>query len=544
MDRSNNSARKPQPAAVGGVSQGGGFWGNGGKGGAVSGVDEGDDDSDSDSEGEKHLTSRRRGEEGRDGAGGVGGGGVGGRRMPPQVPTSARLGETHLGGAAERIRGGTSEGVRDGRGGGGGVEGEFLACKVFSGSRRGYVFKLGDLGLGYYRDRPLHLLGEHIDTYVPSPEREKGRGGRAGGGGRRETDGSAQSSATPTIGSDEEDVDSDSSNEGGNASKNGQSGPVLMAQKKQGFLDKMAGLAVKQLVKHSTPDTWNEKDWAKAEALHRDPKTKIELEKAGKKGKLDPDDLIDKDQKRASQKKSKKKVKESDDEDTPSDDEETFQQDLERRGIKDASASQKRNQQGAKKRSKGHNSSSDEEEQEEEAVRKQTGGSRTKADSRLCTTGSLFGGGRLTGLCTGASAGHESEEEEEEEDRSSAASNSQDSEDEQDAAARRKRAKALKRKLQVQQRLSSNHEGRKSAASLPGWGETISSMNWSLASQKLKEETSRARANLTIKVVEGIDKLHKDTETLQKRAADFTKDLYTSRDNTMPMYRGDDPDSD
>jgi hypothetical protein len=304
----------------------------------------------------------------------------------------------------------------------------------------------------------------------------------------------------------------------------------------------MAGLAVKQLVKHSTPDTWNEKDWAKAEALHRDPKTKIELEKAGKKGKLDPEDLIDKDQKRASQKQSKKKVNESDDEDTPSDDDDTFQQDLERRGIKDPTASEKRNQQGAKKGSKGRNSSSDEEE-EEEAVRKNIEGSRKEADSRLCTTGSFFGGGRLTGLCTGASAGHESEEEEEE-DRSSAASNSQDSEDEQDAAARRKRATALQRKLHIQQRLSSNHEGRKSTASLPGWGETISSMNWSLASQKLKEETNRARANLTIKVAEGIDKLSKDTETLQKRAADFTKDLYTQRDNTMPMYRGDDPDSD
>ena len=36
---------------------------------------------------------------------------------------------------------------------------------------------------------------------------------------------------------------------------------------KGGFLDKMAGLAVKQLVKHSTPDLWNEEEWAKAEAL-------------------------------------------------------------------------------------------------------------------------------------------------------------------------------------------------------------------------------------------------------------------------------------
>jgi hypothetical protein len=159
----------------------------------VFGADEGDDDSDSDSEGEKHLTSRRRGEEGRGGGGGGGGGGgvgerggggsPGGRRMPPQVPTSARGGGTQIGAAAERIRGGISEGVREGRGGGGGVEGEFLACKVFSGSRRGYVFKLGDLGLGYYRDRPLHLVGEHIDTYVICALTGEGGGtGRAGGG--------------------------------------------------------------------------------------------------------------------------------------------------------------------------------------------------------------------------------------------------------------------------------------------------------------------------------------------------------------------------
>ena len=39
------------------------------------------------------------------------------------------------------------------------------------------------------------------------------------------------------------------------------------AVSKGGFLDKMAGLAVKQLVKHSTPDLWNEEEWAKAEAL-------------------------------------------------------------------------------------------------------------------------------------------------------------------------------------------------------------------------------------------------------------------------------------
>ena len=34
---------------------------------------------------------------------------------------------------------------------GGGEADEFLRCKAYCGSKRGYVFKAGKLGLGYYR---------------------------------------------------------------------------------------------------------------------------------------------------------------------------------------------------------------------------------------------------------------------------------------------------------------------------------------------------------------------------------------------------------
>jgi hypothetical protein len=62
-----------------------------------------------------------------------------------------------------------------------------------------------------------------------------------------------------------------------------------------------------------------------------------------------------------------------------------------------------------------------------------------------------------------------------------------------DAWARQERRKGVGRQ---EQQTGDPHEGRKSTAWLPGWGDTLSSMNWSAAQQKIREVRRRKRSSL------------------------------------------------
>ena len=172
----------------------------------------------------------------------------------------------------------------------------------------------------------------------------------------------------------------------------------------------------------------------------------------------------------------------------------------------------------------------------------------------------------VAGLCNGMSKGHESDDAEQD----------QLDSDDSDAAQRRRRRNKKRERQGGEGTRAGQHEGRKSTASLPGWGETLSSMNWSLASQvacvsvclcpimssvcvstferacqlsmwytqKFKEETSKAKGEIQFKLAESLEKVVQSTQTLKKRAEDITENLTgRQRDSTMPLYRGDD-DSD
>ena len=75
-------------------------------------------------------------------------------------------------GAGRRPRrglgGGGGEGREEGSGGGGnGVAEPFIEAASFGGYEKGYVFKLGESGLGYYRDGESALLGDEDDAAYP-----------------------------------------------------------------------------------------------------------------------------------------------------------------------------------------------------------------------------------------------------------------------------------------------------------------------------------------------------------------------------------------
>ena len=172
------------------------------------------------------------------------------RRAPPQIPAGAAV-------SSER---GTAE--------------EFVASRRFKGSKHGFVFKMGDAGLGYYRDRPLQLGGcgvgiaglssspLHAGAHQPhmrapaarepgDSDRSRGMKKASEGGGRRvhgiggkATDRQLATSDDGTASDSDESRDSNDGNEG----KSGFTAPMPVPKKKGGLLDKMAGLAVSQLV--------------------------------------------------------------------------------------------------------------------------------------------------------------------------------------------------------------------------------------------------------------------------------------------------------
>jgi len=333
---------------------------------------------------------------------------------------------------------------------------------------------------------------------------------------------------TPNYSDEDDSVDSD--DDDGKPAPGPQRG---VAPKKTGFLDKMAGMAVKQMVKHSTPDLWNEEDWAKAEALGMDPKEK------GKK--QSPADLAKVQKVKAQIARNKsalnnKKRKESD-EDTESDDDIELHK-MESRGLTGIMEAQPAKNQKTSRRKK---ESSDEDDEADVQV---------KGKSRLCAPSSIWGTGRLTGLCNGMTKGHESDDDmdsEKHSDTSGARDSESDSDSEKVAAKKatvRENKSVLDQRRKLHSRRTTSHEGRASSA-LPGWGETLSAMNWSLAHQKLKAEASSVNASLQLKAAEGIDKLVKDTQNLQKKADDLTKNLTgRQRDATNPLYKGYDEDSD